>query len=227
MNTETFAALYNRYILRDFLGKIIPGAIAIAALYMGARGLVEAKALVTTLPLGGWIAAIGASWVAGFAVQSLGEFFHLIAYYPKPYIFPCGRPQRIWGNIRDEISLANNAQEIRTQLKDVVFGSEDQWNDFWFGVQRASDERGREIVERTVIIKEACGNSGISLLLAFCVFVVVQWPTLYFNKMATWLDILSLGLPALLLIRMHRVHVREQRDRTVQIISSNGWKQDT
>src|SRR5262245_6159433 len=75
-------ALYTRLVLRDLIGKVVPGAIALFAI--GERfsnGLALFSSL--RLPSAALTAfVIGASWLTALALQSLGEMLHVIRYWP-------------------------------------------------------------------------------------------------------------------------------------------------
>ena len=83
-------ALYSRFLLRDFFGKIVPGLLLLFTL-----GIVfvspedcapgTCRDIIMALPLGVWVAIFGAAWIAAIAVQSFGEWAKLFRYYPKIY----------------------------------------------------------------------------------------------------------------------------------------------
>src|SRR5688572_17707432 len=84
-------ALYTRLVLRDFLGKVIPGAVALLSL--GQR-FTPARTLVTNLELPTFVLVglgIGFSWIIALALQSAGEALRIIRYWPDGYAAPRAR----------------------------------------------------------------------------------------------------------------------------------------
>ena len=74
-------ALYRDFLLRDLFAKVVPGSIVLFAAATG-LGFVPISLSV------GWPLAIllaGGAWLAGFAVQSIGEMLRLIRHYPLEY----------------------------------------------------------------------------------------------------------------------------------------------
>ena len=79
--TNIFDSFYSRFVLRDFLAKIIPGLILIFALGSAATstGFIG---IYTIMSFGAWLVLLGVAWIAGFAVHSFGMLFRLIKYVP-------------------------------------------------------------------------------------------------------------------------------------------------
>jgi len=75
-------AVFDNFIRRDVFAKIGPGFVLLFALLVFVAGWVEANGLVLNLSSGGWFAAMIIAWITGLAVQSVGERFRLIRYYP-------------------------------------------------------------------------------------------------------------------------------------------------
>jgi len=66
-------SVYSRFILRDALGKMVPGLILVASI---TATLVPVPIMVDharSIPSWGWLAVFGLSWLAAFALQSFGE----------------------------------------------------------------------------------------------------------------------------------------------------------
>jgi hypothetical protein len=74
-------ALFNRSL--DVFGKIGPGLVLLAALFVSLEGQQGVCRFISDLQLGAWVAVFAAAWVTGIAVQSLGEFLCLISYWPE------------------------------------------------------------------------------------------------------------------------------------------------
>ncbi len=80
-----FEALYNRFILRDLFGKIVPGLILLVALYVALvrpdtspAGVIT---LLTSLSVPMWIVLGSIGWITAFGVQWLGERIKILRYY--------------------------------------------------------------------------------------------------------------------------------------------------
>jgi hypothetical protein len=78
-----FDSLYTRFILRDFLGKIVPGAALILALAAQFSSWTAVVAFLNKLNTGAWIVGLGVAWIVGLAIQSLGETLGLFIYWPR------------------------------------------------------------------------------------------------------------------------------------------------
>jgi len=74
--------LYTSYLLRDFVAKILPGLLVLAAcLYSPAHpgGFLR---LSSHAPLWSWLIALGLAFITGFAVQAIGELIGWASIYP-------------------------------------------------------------------------------------------------------------------------------------------------
>jgi len=142
-------SLYNRFLLRDFFGKIIPGSILIIII---TSALIDYndfwKFLNYLKEIWLWIFFIGISWIIGFTIQSIGEIIPFrnikLRYYPESYI------------INDkQINLDDN-----------------KWfNMYLYFKNEASDKENQEF-ERFVVIKEACGNGYIAFLIILIIIII-------------------------------------------------------
>ena len=90
--SDVVSAFYDRLILRDLLGKVVPGSIVTVAAY--AACLSTAPSLVATVihlgqaPLGLWVVLASVGWFAGVALQAAGETLRVIRYYPRHVTLP-------------------------------------------------------------------------------------------------------------------------------------------
>jgi hypothetical protein len=66
-------ALYDRLILRDAFGKVLPGLVWLSALVIAAWGFNVGQRIVMNVDWLRGLTLIGAGWVMGFAVQSVGK----------------------------------------------------------------------------------------------------------------------------------------------------------
>jgi hypothetical protein len=78
-----FDSIYERFLLRDFMGKVIPGLILLASVAaMVTPRLSRPPASESLLFVFG---AFGFAWVVGLAIQSFGEWTGLVRYYPMEF----------------------------------------------------------------------------------------------------------------------------------------------
>ncbi len=81
---ESIEKIYSAFILRDFAAKIIPGFIAcfpiILILFHNEPDIFEIYTL-KDIPFIVWLGIMFIFWIAGFAMQSIGESLGLINYY--------------------------------------------------------------------------------------------------------------------------------------------------
>src|SRR5262245_2713096 len=83
---EMIDALYTRLVLRDFLGKVVPASLVVYSAYFAFVSETPPSLRIRALgeaPVVLWGALAAWGWLAGFAIQALGEKFKLIRYYPK------------------------------------------------------------------------------------------------------------------------------------------------
>jgi len=76
---------YSRFILRDFLGKIIPGSLFLIIISLSVIEVGDAVKYYGYLKhFWIWLIFIGFSWLTGFAIQGIGTYKKIfILYYPK------------------------------------------------------------------------------------------------------------------------------------------------
>jgi hypothetical protein len=80
---EILSLIYDRFYLRDFFGKIVPGFIFCGGVYITLEKFDIIPIIEPNLPM--IFVLIGISWILGFCVQSFGELIKIIRYYPKSY----------------------------------------------------------------------------------------------------------------------------------------------
>ncbi len=86
-------ALYARLLLRDIFGKIIPGAVVLFSISASLVGFEPTVTFLKEMPFWFWLLYLGASWIAIFAVQALGED-RLIRYHEKGITYEQSYEQR-------------------------------------------------------------------------------------------------------------------------------------
>ncbi len=149
-------ALYSRLLLRDFFGKVVPGAVLLVSA-LSSFIVQDSGKLVLSLPFSLWLFALGISWLLGFAVQSFGEQTQLIRHYPKIL------EKTSWRNISSlkELDGKNLKGEYDVNIGYVHF--QEYITDFSKTVNSFDDIQQKE---RFSVIKEACGNGYVALLVA-------------------------------------------------------------
>ncbi len=69
-NSSSVERIYNKFILHDLFGKIVPGGsvlYVLSTIFTG--GFSESIGVIEGLSPGAWIFPLGVSWLAGFALQ--------------------------------------------------------------------------------------------------------------------------------------------------------------
>jgi len=198
-----FDAFYDRLVLRDFLGKVVPGflllsTVCVSFTWVNVTSEEFSTLLKNLLNLSflAWFVIFGTAWLLAFAIQSFGEWAHLIEYFPRN-VFPS-----------DE-SFFRFRREFEKKAK-----PED-------GIQR----------ERFVVILEACGNGYLSLIISLLFIILHSLWRLCFGSLTwqllgygfkIWGPVLLLAVFLLLFLRkMHRIHVNRMYDYMKVIVGNN------
>lgn len=207
-----FDAFYNRLILRDFFGKVIPGLILISVITICVglqfNKLSELVRIIHEISLWVWLVMFGLAWITAFAIQSFGESIpknrhkRLIIYYPTD-----------------------------------SFSNDEKWYEFYNRfIRKASDDEKMQ-VERLVVIKEACGNGYVSLILALYFVAIYAFVGLilriFWGEHNANLTLFTLGnlqiiFPGLALWiymicylkKMHIIHVNRQYQYMKEVLSN-------
>jgi hypothetical protein len=207
-------ALYSRFLLRDVFGKIVPGTLLLLSLvhpyFPMWSGLKE-------WPWPVWLFLIGLSWLLGFAVQAFGEKTHIIRHYPKVL-------EKIgWREIRahDPQLMDLNGKRIPGEYQ--ILHGEKNWADFChdFNEVASKDFTLPERVERFIVIKEACGNGFVAMILGLSkvlVYLTIKSSVIcYLSEIRQDLQMLKhigllalVGLVVVALFFMHRIHVSRE-----------------
>jgi hypothetical protein len=204
-----FRNFYTGFLLRDFVGKIVPGVLllfSICTMYYDPKKLFHY--LTKDLPTFTIIFLAGFAWTITLGTQSLADGLRIWRYFPEePQAASIGTPQLgFWKNLLtrgDDSSFDKDTLQIdEFQTK----ASEDEMQQY----------------ERFVVIKEACGNLFISGLLSIpawmCGFVTRR-AALKTRMHGVWIYAtkihIALGGFYILLImtglhRMHAQHVHRQ-----------------
>jgi hypothetical protein len=146
--------IYERFFMRDLLGKIMPGSIELYAIVhlTGMDDILD----VTKWHWPIWLLAAAASLVTALAFQTLAELVGLHSASPRPrrilFFFAC----RNWKNIYQDFRVRLNMFRLATTKQEAP---------------DAAIER-----ERFVYFKEASGNLGIAVLILLPVlFPKISW----------------------------------------------------
>ena len=82
------ADLYDRLLLRDVFGKIVPGGVVLAGIVYTVLGKDVFATAVTGRRVVEWVGVLGFCWTLAFALQWLGEVTRLLRNVPKGYDRP-------------------------------------------------------------------------------------------------------------------------------------------
>jgi hypothetical protein len=186
-----FDSLYDKLILRDIFGKVVPGTLLISAVVVSLSGPDVTYQLIDKMTFVLWMAVIGFAWLIGFALQYIGERLRLLRTHPP------GR----------------DSSETRQAFYPK-----------WAKFQRLATDYEKLHAERLNVIKEACGNASISLLLTSLVFCA---KLIKDGNMKSLIALLFVGFVlaiAFCLWRMHIIHVErygEFVENTIQFRDHN------
>ena len=138
-----FNAFFNRFILQEILGKVLPGAILLFSLYIALASpditVSEMFILIKSLPFISWLLLFSVSWITSYVIQIFGELpkpFKLLLFY-GPWI------------------------------PDDVF-----WYKKKIRFNEVATAYERSMFQRLVNIKKGCGNTAISLLLSSIILAI-------------------------------------------------------
>src|ERR1700733_8974321 len=155
-----FRNLYTGFLLRDFCGKIVPGLLflfSIATLFRSPRELFEY--LTKEIPTATLVFLAGIAWITTLGTQSLAEGMRIWSYFPDEVQTTVPQPQSkigIWAN-------------VLTRGDDSIFDRDTLLIDEF---QFKASEHEKQQYERFVLIKEACGNLFMAILLSLPALVV-------------------------------------------------------
>ena len=170
---------YTAFVMRDLLGKILPGLVVLVATYWAWRPFdvceLQRAAQSLTFVEGSVLAGLG--WTVGFAAQTLGCWMRISVSDPVPV--PGLSWDWLWGE-RGVLPLDTedkDARRERTTAENLV---------------RDADlpESRKALRERQTIIIEACGNLASAMFWA----AIVMVPACCFPEYGHWAAIGSLFL---------------------------------
>lgn len=192
--------LYSRFILRDFVGKVVPGALLTVSTLQSVTFPHSLLDNLSSLPAAIWLALLGFCWIAGFIVQWLGAILGTRSY---PHI-----GDKIPGTSARHTKANTPASDVefhRAVLKYRHLGSQET-----------------QQLERFTVIKEACGNGYVSLILASAVcLAAAMWTVRHLGFVGSiewltsgitsfWPGLVILVVSIVALWRVHREHVEKE-----------------
>jgi|GEM_PF-1530760 len=194
-----FDAFYDRLVLRDVAGKVVPGSILIFSLLVGAFGYEATTALLQKMGFPFWVILFGFSWLIAFALQYIGEMLHLLRTHPRDIDAIRAGEKEAWTDRRSFFLWLADFHDLASQEQKVH-------------------------AERINVIREACGNTAISVALSCLLLLICLWS----REMLSWFPsflffAVALGV-AFSLWRMHVIHVDRYGElvkRTVDFIKGN------
>src|SRR5208337_4796393 len=78
-----FDSLYDKLILRDIFGKVVPGSALVLSIVGSLFGLQAIDRIVGKMTLALWIMVVGFAWLIGFALQYWGEKAGMLWTHPR------------------------------------------------------------------------------------------------------------------------------------------------
>ena len=165
-----------------------------------------------------WIPFLGLSWVFGIAIQSIGEKYSAIKYYPSVL-------EKVdWKYIRDHDKDLEDPEGEKIDKTPEPLKADGRWQEFLNAYLDNAKEEQRKIRERLVVIKEATGNVYLALIISLLKLIVDSIIRLKFSgvSMQKYID----NLPSFLLLVviiiflkiMHNIHVNRQFRHMLKIL---------
>lgn len=159
--SDAIKYLYDKFILRDVLSFITPGAIVVVA----ATYLFFPEVFCYSIPWPFYIVIFGVFFVVGFAIQCFGEIIGFIRFTPYP--------KNDWRR-RGRIFLCNWREDYCDRKSD----KSNIW--FWgehkevakFMERSRDDADARQGYERIVILQQMCGNNFLAIIIALLLIAV-------------------------------------------------------
>ncbi|MHC4478969.1 MAG: hypothetical protein ACYS9T_10970 [Planctomycetota bacterium] len=213
---DFFQSLYSRFILRELLGKMMPGGIVMLSCVVGILDLLDKDIIAfflgcPRLPFGIWIYLFGISWLFGLGIQQVGER----SWRPIRLRY---FPDKEFRESYEGYHIANETEELRT------------WYELSVKFENSSPKpRQQQQLERLGIIKDACGISGYSIaislvLLSLSTFLkrvsdIGDW---FKNIIIPFLPgIMLLFVICVALLLMHRAHVKREYLLMISVVNAS------
>ncbi len=160
--------LYDKFILRDVLSFVTPGAIVVLTAFVLLKepSLYEFVRYSRELHWLLYIPLFGIFFLVGFAVQCLGEMFGFVRF--SPYY------EKSWGK-RWSIFLCgyDKNYEAPEQSNMWWWQAHKEWDKFFYAIRPTKYNEGiQQGHERLVVFKQMCANSFVAITIASILIVV-------------------------------------------------------
>jgi hypothetical protein len=142
-----FDHFYTRFVLRDFLAKIIHGSILLIGFLLLYESPLEAIKAVDQIPTSILLLSIGIAWLVAFVLQLLVIIIDMLANYTFKLF-------------RSRISKDEKSQQNRKML----------FHTDRVKIWRYSTDDEKRLLERYIVIREATGNGSMSSLSVGLIF---------------------------------------------------------
>jgi hypothetical protein len=77
-------SIYDKLVLRDLIGKVVPGSVSMLSVAIGLYGPDDVNRLLSELHWSLLVIGAGVAWLMGFALQFTGETLGLLKTHPGP-----------------------------------------------------------------------------------------------------------------------------------------------
>ncbi|MGH9841861.1 MAG: hypothetical protein ACREEM_24155 [Blastocatellia bacterium] len=169
-----FDSLYDKLVLRDLFGKVVPGSAFLLYAFSGLLGLETVDRLLNKMTVTLWVIAIGFAWLIAFALQFLGESCGMLKTHPSIR----QKPEGLLTSTEPEDYKTPDEQKSRN-----IFYEK------WASFHELAESHERVYAERLSVIKEACGNGAVSIALITVGLIISLFVSLIRGKGA-WYPLL-------------------------------------
>lgn len=235
-----FDAFYSRFVLRDLFAKILPGLMLILAVVTPL--LPCPFNVISEVPVALWVIVFSIAWVTGFAIQSLGEacgFIRLCPFETSEKLTKLPFDKILLDHTTNKIRYDSDKQLLifkgvmsegeKTQLLKLptdksykkaitalsqksLFTDEKERFKYVMKLHNTASLAEKRQYERFIVIKEACGNSYVALLLSLVSLMAYAAHGILELPAHSWVGLVTIAGAIYLLRRMHFIHVTKQQD---------------
>jgi len=217
-------AIYSRFLLRDMVGKVVPGSILLFAIIGSYLEKSDVKHVIQHTGFFAALVLFSLAWVTAFSIQSFGEYFNLIRYFPKKTKID-EKPDESNINIdKNPDKYQDDKIRFKRYYQKIIL----------FNKHATPLERMER--ERLLVIRESCGNTYVSLIFSFIVYISAYGVknkfstdinTDIFNHTGHFLPVIVSIFPAILCLRyMHNQYVERHSVYLNTILSLNNISVD-
>ena len=184
--------LYEKFFMRDFMGKLGPGAVVLAMVGYMLCGEGLAISRIPTALL--WVAGLPFAYLIGLGVQILSELLGMHSASPAPrYIL--FSPTKFSANT-----------ELDTRMALISKATDTEWT------VNAKEQR-----ERFVVLKEASGNMSMAVLIG----LVLAWFGLGGTNISVFLKVAGIVVVCVLYLS-HLIHANRQANYETNVLEKVG-----